>query len=147
MIRSGDYLERIVPAVMRRLEERRALVPLAELQAVGGGATRASFSGAVGEPGVSLIAEVKRASPSKGLIRPDLEVGELVTAYETAGARAVSVLTEQDFFLGSLDDLRTAAEHTAPASAAQGLHRRRVSALRGPVGRSVRGPPYRGSAR
>jgi indole-3-glycerol phosphate synthase len=61
---------------------------------------------------VSLIAEVKRASPSKGPIRPDLEVDQIVKAYKAAGARAISVLTEQDHFHGSLDDLRTAAAST-----------------------------------
>ncbi len=55
---------------------------------------------------------MKRASPSKGPIRPDLEVGSIVKAYEAAGARAVSVLTEQDHFGGSLDDLRAAAAST-----------------------------------
>ncbi len=61
---------------------------------------------------MSLIAEVKRASPSKGPIRPGLEVGPLVRAYEAAGARAVSVLTEEDHFLGGPDDLRAAAAAT-----------------------------------
>ena len=55
---------------------------------------------------MSLIAEVKRASPSKGPIRPGLEVGPLVKAYEASGARAVSVLTEEEFFHGGPDDLR-----------------------------------------
>jgi indole-3-glycerol phosphate synthase len=110
---SGDYLERIVPAVLARLDERRTQTPLAELRAVETAGVRPSFAEAVGGAGVSLIAEVKRASPSKGPIRPDLDVGEAVTAYEAAGASAVSVLTEQDFFLGSLDDLRVAAEHTS----------------------------------
>jgi indole-3-glycerol phosphate synthase len=110
---SGDYLQRIVPAVLRRLDERRARTPLAELVVAERPGPRASFADAVGADGVSLIAEVKRASPSKGAIRPDLDVGEVVGAYQAAGARAVSVLTEQDFFLGSLDDLRTAAANTS----------------------------------
>jgi indole-3-glycerol phosphate synthase len=61
---------------------------------------------------MSLIAEVKRASPSKGPIRPQLNVADLVRAYERAGARAISVLTEEDFFRGSLNDLRVAASAT-----------------------------------
>jgi indole-3-glycerol phosphate synthase len=107
-----DYLQRIVPAVLRRLDERRARLPLAELEAAEVAGSRPSFSAAVGAEGVSLIAEVKRASPSKGPICLDLDVGETVAAYEAAGARAVSVLTEEDFFFGGLDDLRTAAQHT-----------------------------------
>jgi indole-3-glycerol phosphate synthase len=107
-----SYLDRIVPAVLRRLEERRGRLPLAELEAMDSPGPRPSFAAAVGAAGVSLIAEVKRASPSRGSIRTDLVVADLVAAYEAAGARAVSVLTEEDFFLGGLDDLRTAAEHT-----------------------------------
>ena len=110
--RVGTYLDRIMPAVRRRLEERKALLPLAELRAMQAPAPRPSFAEAIRAPGLSLIAEVKRASPSKGPIRPDLDVAQLVAAYEAAGARAISVLTEQDHFGGSLDDLRTAALHT-----------------------------------
>ncbi len=112
MITTGDYLDRIIPAVRRRLEERRERMPLAELRALRPEGTRASFAAAISAPGVSLVAEVKRASPSRGPIRPDLEVERLVTAYEAGGARAVSVLTEGDFFLGSLHDLRSAAAAT-----------------------------------
>jgi indole-3-glycerol phosphate synthase len=108
-----SHLDRIVPAVLRRLEERRGRLPLAELEAMDSAGSRPSFAQALGAAGVSLIAEVKRASPSKGSICTDLDVGDLVAAYEAAGARAVSVLTEEDFFLGGLDDLRTAAEHTS----------------------------------
>ena len=106
------YLDRIVPAVVRRIEERKARLTEARLAAMPGPAGRPSFAAAVGAPGVSLIAEVKRASPSKGPIRPALDVGEIVQAYEANGARAVSVLTEEDHFRGSLDDLRSAAADT-----------------------------------
>src|SRR5690606_10970553 len=51
------------------------------------------------------IAEMKRASPSQGPIRPGASVAEIVRAYQAAGARAVSVLTEESHFGGSLDDL------------------------------------------
>ena len=60
-----------------------------------------------------MIAEVKRASPSRGPIRLDLDVGQVVRDYTKAGAKAVSVLTEEDFFRGSLADLRAAAEYTS----------------------------------
>jgi indole-3-glycerol phosphate synthase len=59
-------------------------------------------------PGVSLIAEMKRASPSRGPIRPDADVTSIVRAYEQGGAAACSILTEPQFFGGSLDDLRAA---------------------------------------
>lgn len=65
---------------------------------------------AVRAPGMSVIAEVKRASPSKGDIRPDLDVAEVASLYERAGASAISVLTEERYFKGSLDDLRAARQ-------------------------------------
>ncbi len=66
------------------------------------------FSEALIAPGVSLIAEMKRASPSRGPIRPDADVTSIVRAYEQGGAAACSILTEPQFFGGSLDDLRAA---------------------------------------
>jgi len=62
-------------------------------------------------PGVCLIAEVKRASPSKGLLRPDLDAATLAHDYEANGAAAISVLTDEHFFRGSLDDLRTVRQN------------------------------------
>ncbi len=112
-VRPGTYLDRIVPDVLRRLERRKALTPLDALRLLGGPEPRPSFAAAIGAPGLSLIAEIKRASPSKGLLRPGLDVAQLVQVYEAAGARAISVLTEEDHFSGSLDDLRAAAANTA----------------------------------
>ncbi|MDH3725120.1 MAG: indole-3-glycerol phosphate synthase TrpC, partial [Thermoleophilia bacterium] len=66
------------------------------------------FSEALVAAGVSLIAEMKRASPSRGQIRPDASVEQIVTAYQRAGARACSVLTEHRHFGGSLEDLMAA---------------------------------------
>jgi indole-3-glycerol phosphate synthase len=109
---SADYLDQIMPAVLRRLDERRALVSPERLRTMDAPGPRASFAQAIGGEGISLIAEIKRASPSKGPIRLDLDVTQTVAAYQAAGAAAVSVLTEQDFFRGSLDDLKVAAAHT-----------------------------------
>jgi indole-3-glycerol phosphate synthase len=61
---------------------------------------------------MSLIAEIKRASPSRGIIAPGLSVAVQAGLYQQAGARAISVLTEERFFQGSLADLTTAAENT-----------------------------------
>jgi indole-3-glycerol phosphate synthase len=56
--------------------------------------------------GINIIAEFKRRSPSKGTIRADANLAEIVRSYEVGGAAAISVLTEEDYFDGSLDDLR-----------------------------------------
>jgi indole-3-glycerol phosphate synthase len=73
---------------------------------------RRSFLRALRRPGLSLIAEHKRRSPSAGPIRENLELEEVVVAYEHAGAAAISILTEQDNFGGSLHDLRRARNAT-----------------------------------
>lgn len=56
--------------------------------------------------GINIIAEFKRRSPSKGVIRADANLQEIVSDYKAGGAAAISVLTEEDYFSGSLDDLR-----------------------------------------
>jgi len=61
-----------------------------------------------------VVAEIKRRSPSKGDLRPDLDAGELATAYVAAGAACVSVLTDVEFFGGSIGDLQ-AARAACPA--------------------------------
>lgn len=105
-------LDAIVPDVRRRLAERKASVRQAELEEMSPPSVRPSFAEALRSPGISVIAEVKRLSPSKGPLRPDLDVASLVAAYQAGGAAAVSVLTESDHFGGSLDDLREAASST-----------------------------------
>jgi len=57
---------------------------------------------------INIIAEIKRASPSKGVINDKIDVAETARNYENGGACAISVLTEEDRFKGSLDDLKTA---------------------------------------
>ncbi len=71
------------------------------------------FAAALRAPGLSVIAEHKRRSPSAGVIREDLELEDVVGAYERGGARAVSVLTEQVGFGGTLDDLERARRATS----------------------------------
>lgn len=61
---------------------------------------------------IGIIAEIKKASPSRGDIRPDLDPVQYARAYTRAGARAISVLTEPHYFKGSLNDLETVCAHT-----------------------------------
>jgi indole-3-glycerol phosphate synthase len=66
------------------------------------------FAAALARPGLQIIAEIKRRSPSVGAISADLDPGELARSYSAGGAAALSVLTEPEYFGGSLDDLRVA---------------------------------------
>jgi indole-3-glycerol phosphate synthase len=71
---------------------------------------RPSFRAALAAPGTSLIAEAKCASPSRGVLREPYDPVELARTYEAAGARAMSVLTEPEFFRGAPDHLRAVRE-------------------------------------
>lgn len=105
-------LERIVAATRAQLERRRAGAPQSELERAGEERIRAGdlrpFAQALAGAGLSLIAEHKRRSPSAGLIREGTTLEEVVVAYERGGASALSVLTEESSFGGSLQDLRAA---------------------------------------
>ncbi len=104
-------LDRIVASAKRRVEEnmkrmpkeelRRQAFALQEAQEEGRRPVPASFEAALRRPGVSFICEVKKASPSKGLIAPVFPYVEIAKEYDRAGADAISVLTEPEFFLGS----------------------------------------------
>ena len=71
-------------------------------------AERRDFAGAIGGDKLRVIAELKRASPSRGVLCGEYKPSEIARGYESAGAAALSVLTEQDFFGGSLEDLQAA---------------------------------------
>jgi len=102
-------LDRIVSSTLEDDERRRSSVPLAELESqVAQRPEGRPFTEALLRPGISLIAEHKRRSPSAGDIRPGSTVSEIVEAYERGGAAALSILTEGPHFGGSLDDLREA---------------------------------------
>jgi len=104
-----SVLDRIVEATREEVDRRRDVVSLADLEAALSGRPESRpFQEALTRPGISLIAEHKRRSPSAGAIREGVDVVEIVQAYERGGAAALSVLTEPFHFGGSLDDLRAA---------------------------------------
>jgi len=106
-----SILERILASTRQRLDAAARETPLAEVRARAEAApARASFRAACAAPRTTIIAEAKRASPSKGVLRDPYDAGDLAVLYERAGARALSVLTEPEFFLGSPEDLRRAAQ-------------------------------------
>ena len=109
----NDILHEIVEKNRPQLEERKRLRPLAELEAAAKDLPAArGFAAAFAGPGIHVIAELKKASPSKGTIREELPVAELAAAFEAAGAAALSVLTEPFYFKGSLENLAIAARST-----------------------------------
>ncbi len=103
------FLETVVANTRGLVDARRAKLPEAQLrERLPDASAVGSFAAGLAAPGMSLIAEMKRASPSKGAIRADAKVAPIVRAYAAAGAAAISVLTEPRWFGGSLDDLREA---------------------------------------
>ena len=102
-------LDRIVAARRESVAHRKRAVPEVALKiAVGKQDPPRDFAAALTREGCNVIAELKKASPSLGLIREDYEPGALAGALEVAGAAALSVLTEEDFFQGSLAHLKEA---------------------------------------
>ena len=106
-------LDRIVETTREEIQRRREIASLAELEAaLGSREAPRPFQEALTRPGISLIAEHKRRSPSAGPIREGAEVADVVRAYERGGAAALSILTESFHFGGSLEDLRAARAAT-----------------------------------
>jgi indole-3-glycerol phosphate synthase len=99
-----DVLTEIISKKRVRVARAKERVPFDEVR-------RASkphaLRAALRSDGINIIAEFKRRSPSKGVIRADANLSQIVNSYEAGGAVAISVLTEEDYFDGSLDDLRT----------------------------------------
>jgi indole-3-glycerol phosphate synthase len=106
-------LERIVEDTRDEVGRRRESVPLSRLEAAAAERPeQRPFEEALLRPGISLIAEHKRRSPSAGSIREGSTVEDIAAAYERGGATALSILTEPFHFAGSLDDLRAARAAT-----------------------------------
>jgi indole-3-glycerol phosphate synthase len=106
-------IEQLIDEARRGVEARRREVPQSDLEKrLSARGEDRPFSEALVRPGLSVIAEFKRRSPSAGAISADADVAGQVAAYERGGAAAVSVLTDEPHFGGSLEDLRTARSST-----------------------------------
>ncbi len=105
-----NFLQEILTDTRRRVAVRRARRPLTELERIAADRPEPpDFTAALRRPGIRIIAELKCASPSRGVIRKEYPVAELAGQLESNGAAALSVLTEESRFRGSLYDLESAA--------------------------------------
>src|SRR5580658_3192371 len=104
-----NILDRIVEARRESIAHRKRVLPEVALKiAVEKGAPPRDFPAALSRDAFNVIAELKKASPSLGMICEDYAPSALASEVEVAGAAALSVLTEEDFFSGSLADLKAA---------------------------------------
>jgi len=108
-------LNEIVAATRRKVAEVKLAADLRQLERQAESHTPRGFQSAlraVSATGPAVIAELKRDSPSRGLIRSDFDAGKLASELESAGAAALSVLTDTEFFQGSLKNLQHASAST-----------------------------------
>ena len=110
------HLERILNQTRQTVAERKLRVSVAALERMAALHTPRGFAMTLrsqARNGPAIIAELKKASPSKGLIRPEFDVRTLAAELANAGATALSVLTDQPFFQGSLENLEIASAATS----------------------------------
>jgi indole-3-glycerol phosphate synthase len=104
-------LDRIVSDNLQELEDKKCRLPIGELKKWASGQPPAlDLASVLRGDGIKLIAEVKKASPTRGVIRSDFDPVEIAKIYDGNGAAAVSVLTEAKHFQGSLDHLKDIRE-------------------------------------
>jgi indole-3-glycerol phosphate synthase len=105
-----DVLSEIITKKRERVVAAKEIVSPDEMRGLAAEgrrkATPHALINALRADGINIVAEFKRRSPSRGTIRADANVMEIVQSYEAGGAAALSILTEEDYFGGSLDDLR-----------------------------------------
>lgn len=106
-------LARIVEEKRRVVEEAKRLRPLDDLmQEIKNVSARSAFKKSLARPHhINLIAEIKKASPSRGIIRGDFNPARIAMTYQANGASAVSVLTDERFFEGKLEHIKLVKEH------------------------------------
>jgi indole-3-glycerol phosphate synthase len=112
----SNILERIVESKRQEIERQRAEVPERQLEArLSAAPPVRDFRAALEKgPGLGIIAEVKKASPSAGVLRADFDPVAIARLYETSGANAISVLTDEPFFQGHLSYLTAIRSAVAP---------------------------------
>jgi indole-3-glycerol phosphate synthase len=107
---SETFLTTIYEAKRKRVEEEKRRRNISELRSAALQVRSQSedhrLRSALKHDGINIVAEIKRASPSKGVINDAIDVAETAKSFQDGGAASISVLTEADFFKGSLDDLR-----------------------------------------
>ena len=108
MVEVANILDKIVAKKRKEIAESRARTPLASVQQSAADApSPKDFLGALqASQGIGLIAEIKKASPSKGLIREDFDPPSIAKTYTAHGASCISILTDETFFQGSLSYLQ-----------------------------------------
>lgn len=100
-------LDDIMKFRREQLARERAVVPESEMKLLAAARMEPTkgFKEAISRPGINIISEVKKASPSKGIISPDFKPVETAVNYQNSGASAISVLTEEHYFMGSSEYL------------------------------------------
>jgi indole-3-glycerol phosphate synthase len=110
--KTGSVLHRILDARRASISQRKRVLPETVLRMAAKEAPPArEFAAALTRPAINIIAELKKASPSRGVIRENFIPVELAAILEAAGAAALSVLTEEEFFQGSLRNLQDARKN------------------------------------
>lgn len=113
-------LDTLAASTRKRVEAAKEKIPMGTMMNLASQASKSVPQGSVfplekalKAPGMSFICEVKKASPSKGLISPDFPYTDIAKDYEAAGAAAISVLTEPEYFLGNSDYLKEIHKHVS----------------------------------
>ncbi len=111
----SSQLDKILAVTRQEVEERKAACSAADLERAAALHQPRGFAGALrrkAAAGAAIIAEIKKASPSRGLIREHFDVPALASGFAIGGAAALSVLTEEHFFQGSLKNLQLASQYS-----------------------------------
>jgi indole-3-glycerol phosphate synthase len=111
---TGTVLDRILESRRAEVERRKAVLPETALKyGVAAASPVRDFAAALSRDAINVLAELKPASPSRGIIRDPFDAAALAKSLESAGAAALSVLTEGEFFNGSLKNMRDARKETS----------------------------------